>query len=76
MQTLISPDFLVAIATLLTRGVGSLTGVITPAFCNRSILSSNFNLSAAGTLRERVMTGRASVLTSRWTSPASVQAGN
>ena len=28
MQTLIPPDFLVAIATLLTHSVGSLTGVI------------------------------------------------
>ena len=37
-------------------------------FCNRSISSLNFNLSAAGTLWERVMTERTSVLTSRWTS--------
>ena len=74
-QTLIPPDFLVAIATLLTGSVGSLTGVITPTFCNRSILSLNFNLGAAGTLREWVMTGRTSVLTSRWTSPADVPRG-
>ena len=47
MQTLIPPDLLIAIATVLTHGVGSLTGVITPRFCNRSISSLNFNLTAA-----------------------------
>ena len=47
MQTRISPDFLVAMATMLTHGVGSLTGVImTPSFCNLSSLSLNLGLSA------------------------------
>ena len=66
-----APDFLVAMARLLTHGVGSSTWANTPNFTYLSNSSLSCVLRAVGTLRGGIITGLALSSVSRCTVPGS-----
>ena len=69
MHILRAPDFFVAITTVLTHAVGSLTFVSTPRFSKRCSSALNFSLRAVGICRKAITEGSAFSSTLRWTVP-------
>ena len=72
MQIVRAPDFLTTTARLLTHGVGSSIGDMTPSCCSRSNSFFSLCLRAVGTRRGGATTRVGPSSTSRCTVPGSV----